>query len=57
MTFAQGENMPDNDINLVNSILEVRASGLEKAVASDLNQPDGKSIAELIDDQEKENNK
>lgn len=49
--------MPDNDINLVNSILEVRASGLEKAVASDLNQPDGKSIAELIDDQEKENNK
>lgn len=48
--------MSEIEINLVDSILEVRASGLEKAVASDLNQPDGKSIAELLDDQEKENN-
>jgi hypothetical protein len=45
--------MTDNEINIVNSILEVKASGSDSAL-NDLNLPEGKSIAELLDDQEKD---
>lgn len=44
-----------DEIKNVNSILEVRASG-SLDVSEDLNQPQGKSIAELLYEQEEENN-
>lgn len=42
-------------IKNVDSILEVRASG-SLDVSEDLHQPEGKSIAELLYEQEEENN-
>lgn len=48
--------MINPEINLVDSLLEVKASGIEQDVQNDLNLPEGKSIAELLNDQEiKEN--
>lgn len=47
--------MTDPDINIIPSILDVKASGVE-ITEYDLNLPDGKSIAELLDDQEKTQN-
>lgn len=44
--------MTDPELNLIDSILEVKASGVDNAL-EDLDLPQGKSIAELIDDQEK----
>ena len=41
-----------NKVTNVNSVLETKASGALD-VTEDLNQPDGKSIANLIHDQEK----
>lgn len=55
MSLAQGENMINPDINLIDSILEVKASGID--ATEDLNLPQGKSIAELLDDQTEELNK
>lgn len=36
----------------VASVLETRASGCSEDILNDLNQPEGKSIAELLHDQE-----
>ena len=45
---------PHLDYNLVDSILTVKASGqVEDHVIMDLLLPQGKSIAQLIDDQQK----
>lgn len=57
--FAQGEKMfkPNLNTNIVDSILTVKASGQVDDIATmDLLLPQGKSIAQLIDDQEKEEN-
>lgn len=48
--LVQGEIM--NNIDLINSVLEVKASG-SLDVQHDLSLPEGKSIAELLHDQEK----
>lgn len=51
--------MTNLDLNMVDSILSVRASGTDNdAVLNDLNLPQGKSIAQLIYEQEnkEENN-
>jgi len=47
--------MTEPELNIVSSILDVKASGVE-ITENDLNIPDGKSIAELLDDQEKDKN-
>lgn len=44
--------MTNHEINFIDSVLEVKASGTDNAL-EDLELPTGKSIAELIDDQEK----
>lgn len=44
--------MIDPEINMISSILEVKASGMISDPNDDLNLPDGKSIAELLHDQE-----
>lgn len=46
--------MNQKNITNLDSILETKASGC-LSVENDLSMPDGKAIAELIDDQEKEN--
>jgi len=47
--------MKKDNINLIDSVLSVKASGieLEQSVKNDLQQEEGKSIAELLYDQEK----
>jgi hypothetical protein len=50
---VQGEKMSNSnfDHNLINSILTVKASEQSNSdVAKDLNLPEGKTIAELLDD-------
>lgn len=42
----------NNQIPLISSTLEVKASGVD--VSYDLQQQDGKSIAELLDDKKKQ---
>ena len=42
-----------DNIKNIDSILEVKASG-SLDITEDLNQPEGKSIAELIDEQNQE---
>ena len=49
--------MKKDHIRFVDSILEVKASGLDNDVSRDLNLPQGKSIAELLYDQKKEDTK
>lgn len=49
--MANPESEPE--LNIVNSILEVKASGTDVGI-SDLDLPQGKSIAELLNDQKKE---
>jgi hypothetical protein len=54
--FAQGEKMSKSnlDYNLVDSVLIVKASGqVNDSAIMDLLLPQGKSIAQLIDDQQK----
>lgn len=51
---VQGDIM--NNIDLINSILEVKASG-SLNVQEDLLLPEGKGIAELLYDQEKNESK
>lgn len=47
--------MTNSQINLIDSVLIVKASGsLEEEIKNDLNLPEGKSIAQLIYDQEEE---
>lgn len=43
-------NEPINQDDLISSILEVKASGVD--VTNDLSLEEGKTIAELLDDQE-----
>lgn len=43
--------MHENNINFIDSILTIKASGLESQIANDLQLPEGKSIAELLNDQ------
>ena len=43
--------MTNLDLNMVNSVLSVKASGNDDAVLNDLNLPQGKSIAQLIYEQ------
>ena len=47
-----------DQFELIDSVLNVKASGsISQDVISDLELPEGKSISELINDQEKEDNK
>lgn len=43
--------MNNNEFNIIDSILEIKASGID--VTNDLLSTDGKSIAQLLYDQEK----
>jgi hypothetical protein len=52
ISFAQGEKMTNHQINIIDSILTVRASGTDLNVEHDLSLPTGKSIAQLLNDQE-----
>lgn len=45
-------NNPENEPFFANSVLHVRCSG-NQDILNDLNEPNGKSIAELIYEQEK----
>lgn len=45
--------MNKDQINFVDSILTVKASGLDDQIANDLQLPQGKTIAELLHDQKK----
>lgn len=47
--------MTEPEFHLVSSILEVKSSGVDIA-SQDVLLPDGKSIAELLNDQEKTKN-
>jgi hypothetical protein len=51
-SFAQGEKMTNSDFNIIDSILEVKASGVDLHIEQDLSLPEGKSIAQLLYDQE-----
>jgi hypothetical protein len=53
-SFAQGEKMNNNEFNIMDSVLEIKASGVD--VTNDLLSLDGKSIAQLLYDQEKSEN-
>jgi len=56
--FAQGEKMSKSnlDYSLVDSVLTVKASGqINDSAIMDLLLPQGKSIAQLIDDQQEKN--
>lgn len=46
------ETNQSDQIDLISSILEVKASGVD--VTEDLKQTPGKTIAELLDDQKKQ---
>lgn len=46
--------MNNNEINIVDSVLEVKASGID--ISQDLLLEEGKSIAQLLYDQEKPEN-
>jgi hypothetical protein len=49
---VQGEKMTNLDLNMVNSVLNVKASKDDNdAILNDLNLPQGKSIAQLIYEQ------
>lgn len=47
--------MSNPEYHIVGSILTVNASGVQDDVEKDLQLPDGKSIAELLDDQKEKN--
>jgi hypothetical protein len=51
-SLAQGEKMTNPEFNIVDSILTVKASGIDLSIQQDLSLPQGKSIAQLIYDQE-----
>ena len=40
--------------NIIGSVLEIRPTGID--ISQDLKQPDGKSIAELLNDEENKQN-
>lgn len=47
----QGVKMTNSNINIIDSILTVKASGIDSSVDYDLSLPQGKSIAQLLNDQ------
>jgi len=49
--------MTISDLNLANSSLDVKASGCTINIEQDLKLPDGKSIAQLIDDNNEQKEK
>jgi hypothetical protein len=49
--------MKNDKLNLVASVLEVKASGIDNDILNDLQLPDGKSIAELLNEKKEKNNK
>jgi len=51
--FVQGKKMNKINTTSIDSILETKSSGV--SIENDLAMPDGKAIAELINDQEKNN--
>lgn len=51
-SLAQGEKMTNPEFNIVDSILTVKASGNDLNINQDLSLPQGKSIAQLLYDQE-----
>jgi hypothetical protein len=53
--LLQGEKMTNFDLNIIQSTLDVKASGHDnESVLNDLNLPEGKSIAQLLYEQKKE---
>lgn len=44
----------DPNLEIVNSVLETKATGSVTDLTAELQIPDGKAIEELLDDQEKE---
>lgn len=56
-SFVQGENMINPEIKLTDSILEVKAIGSIQDISEDLKSIQTKTIAELLEDEEKEQNK
>jgi|688.fasta_scaffold45843_4 hypothetical protein len=48
--------MTEQPLNIVASVLEVKASGMQHDPLDDLNLDDGKSIAELLNEQKEKNN-
>jgi len=50
--FEQGVKMTKFDLNLIDSVLDVKASGSQNNdILNDLNLPQGKSIAQLLYEQ------
>ncbi len=50
--------MTKQQINLTDSVLDIKASGCDvsdRAIAADLNLPEGKTIAELLNEQKEKN--
>jgi hypothetical protein len=54
---VQGENMINPEIKLIDSILEVKAIGSIQDISEDLKTIQTKTIAELLEDEEKEQDK
>jgi hypothetical protein len=55
---VQGVFMTKEQINLINSVLDIKASGSDvsdRAIAADLTLPEGKTIAELLNEQKEKN--
>jgi hypothetical protein len=55
---VQGVFMTKQQINLTDSVLDIKASGCDvsdRAIAADLNLPEGKTIAELLNEQKEKN--
>ncbi len=49
--------MKKHEITIVDSVLDIKASGCDvsdRTIASDFNLPEGKPIAELLNEQKKE---
>lgn len=51
------KNIPENPDIVIDSILTTKATGSIQNIDEELQLPDGKSLAELLDDQEKQESK
>lgn len=56
-SFVQGENMINPEIRITDSILEVKAVGSIQDISEDFNAVQTKTIAELLEDEKKEEDK
>jgi hypothetical protein len=54
---VQGENMINPEIRITDSILEVKAIGSIQDISEDFNAVQTKTIAELLEDEKKEEDK